>query len=108
MSNLDDRLKTFFEAAEGPAEALPLPRRRGRTALALAAAAAIVAAAAVAVVVSRHGGGCSHSFWGCGARAFTHCSTRRRWWRRWPGRSTSTRSSATSQPSGTRSPLNCG
>ena len=56
MSNLDDRLKTFFEAAEGPAEALPLPRRRGRTALALAAAAAIVAAAAVAVVVSRHGG----------------------------------------------------
>jgi hypothetical protein len=57
MSNLDDRLKAFFEHAEGPAEALPLPRRPRRATLALAAAVvAIVAAAAVAVVVSRHGG----------------------------------------------------
>jgi hypothetical protein len=57
MSNLDDRLKAFFETAEGPVEALPLPRRPRRAALALAAAViAIVAAAAVAVAVSRHGG----------------------------------------------------
>jgi hypothetical protein len=57
MSNLDDRLKAFFETAEGPAEALPLPRRPRRAALALTAAViAILAAAAVAVAVSRHGG----------------------------------------------------
>jgi hypothetical protein len=56
MSNLDDRLKAFFEHAEGPGEALPLPRRR-RPVFALAAAlVAIVAAASVAVVVSRHDG----------------------------------------------------
>jgi len=57
MSNLDDRLKAFFEAAEGPAEALPLPRRPRRVALALTAAViAIVAGAAVAVAVTGHGG----------------------------------------------------
>jgi hypothetical protein len=57
MSNLDDRLKAFFESAEGPAEAFPLPRRRRWTALALAAAVvAIVAAAAVVAIVERHGG----------------------------------------------------
>jgi hypothetical protein len=71
MSSLDDRLKAFFEHAEGPTEALPLPRRRRRPALVLAAAViAIVAAAAVAVVVSRHDGsksGVSQSGTSCAA-----------------------------------------
>jgi hypothetical protein len=58
ISNLDDRLKAFFERAEGPAEAFPLPRRRrSKVSFALAAAVvAVVAAAAVVAVVDRHGG----------------------------------------------------
>jgi hypothetical protein len=75
MSKLDDRLKAFFEEAEGPAEARPLPRRRRRPALALAGAAvAIVAAAAVAVVVSRHGGSKS-----TGSRSVGACTALLTW-----------------------------
>jgi hypothetical protein len=69
MSDMDERVKTFFDDAAGPAEAQPLPRRRigARRAVVALCAVAIVVVAAVFAVVSRHGGSKSSGAQGSGS-----------------------------------------